>query len=101
MRSSDWSSDVCASDLATSLIGQITGEFAFCSYMSLTDTGAGNYQLIGRINNGFKLGIGHDALGQIAARANYSGILHRGSLRSEERRVRTECGRPCRSRASP
>src|SRR3546814_1864285 len=71
MRISDWSSDVCSSDLG---IPQITG----------VDAAAGLRNAV--------------PLGRMATPDELAGIV---SFRSEERRVGKECVSTCRSRWSP
>src|SRR3546814_12601116 len=84
MRISDWSSDVCSSDLA---IANIPGILEYC--VSALGRAAGE----------------HDDAAAVEARLNYMGnAIGLGrrvkTLRSEERRVGKECVGPCRSRRS-
>src|SRR3546814_2421077 len=82
LRISDWSSDVCSSDLdqpgAFVVDGQIGG--ARAGEIDLIDDGEGRSR---RVRGG--------------ARGDGDGAI----LRSEERRVGTECVSPCISRWSP
>src|SRR3546814_7882805 len=76
MRISDWSSDVCSSDLVNAFKGRIKVDNEVCCALR---AGAVQYALCGM---------------------DISGLL-RPSQRSEERRVGTECVSTCRSRWSP
>src|SRR3546814_5887445 len=76
MRISDWSSDVCSSDLPSSLRAGL--------------------ELLAQLPGRRWLVLGNMAeLGSAAAQ------LHADAGRSEERRVGKECGSTCRSRWSP
>src|SRR3546814_8875807 len=79
MRISDWSSDVCSSDLARD-DGRVAGTSA-----AVGDDGRG------ALHDGFPVGVGHVGDQHVA------GL----DLRSEERRVGKECVSTCRSRWSP
>src|SRR3546814_2894794 len=76
MRISDWSSDVCSSDLSSALI-----EDARRDWQALGGTPL-DIQPLGRVRAGAGIGIGD-------------------AIRSEERRVGKECVSTCRSRWSP
>src|SRR3546814_16150982 len=85
MRISDWSSDVCSSDLIAALAGL---SFLLPSDPpSIAGEDGGNVQ---------------DYLTELILSRD-SDLIGRtvGSLRSEERRVGKECVSPCRSRWSP
>src|SRR3546814_4221330 len=82
MRISDWSSDVCSSDLAVLGAGHLGRELELQALLA------------------------EDALGLLAdliihGRQNAVEELHHRHLRSEERRVGKECVSTCRSRWSP
>src|SRR3546814_13530816 len=94
MRISDWSSDVCSSDLA---IGTFISAFWILSVNSWMQT-----------PTGFEMG----ANGQFLPGESWPAIIFNPSFpyrlvhtviaaRSEERRVGKECVRTCRSRWSP
>src|SRR3546814_2256961 len=84
MRISDWSSDVCSSDLILVLLGAVEDQ---------------PHQLrpgLARLGALADLGIGFSKLGRLA---DQLGVKVYG--RSEERRVGKECVSTCRSRWSP
>src|SRR3546814_16238996 len=95
MRISDWSSDVCSSDLFALQVGKLVAEYrrvqpcAAAEIVLRTELEAVHDLLIGRP------GRYHGAVvaGVIAAAAE--------TARSEERRVGKECVSTCRSRWSP
>src|SRR3546814_11854594 len=97
MRISDWSSDVCSSDLNES------SERAFGTQLDVYENG---YEFIGHSNRAapagdpatFRVHIGGDDCTQ-----PYSASIFNISAmsRSEERRVGKECVSTCRSRWSP
>src|SRR3546814_17690777 len=98
MRISDWSSDVCSSDLVSPPFGTSKG-----MHMKVDADAAGlDATRLGRIAEhleGAYLGPGKIAGAQVA-------VLRHGELayfesRSEERRVGKECVSTCRSRWSP
>src|SRR3546814_19959304 len=99
MRISDWSSDVCSSDLRA-------GEFAawlgwgrwFVAYLE-----NGNVEVIVR-HSPFAYGIGccdRPVCGPIAGVLRAVPLVALGAERSEARRVGKECVSTCRSRGSP
>src|SRR3546814_11248289 len=105
MRISDWSSDVCSSDLS----GFVAG-FGILGGPRLGGGGALGAQLLeqrfavafeaavlGRLDAGLLRGLGDERV-EFALRAEAQ--RHR-VLRSEERRVGKECVSTCRSRWSP
>src|SRR3546814_2551127 len=87
MRISDWSSDVCSSDLDAAL------------------------QLLGAVGNILQLPATHRRLGggaviaslgeRILGRTTLEDVANADGTRSEERRVGKECVSTCRSRWSP
>src|SRR3546814_1358072 len=85
MRISDWSSDVCSSDLPNLLVNgagaAMGGLKPIIEFMTFNFA----MQAIDHIINS-------------AAKTNY---MSGGQMRSEERRVGKECGSTCRSRWSP
>src|SRR3546814_2902966 len=82
MRISDWSSDVCSSDLTLKLAASLDGRTAMASGESQWITGANARADVHRLR---------------AA----AGCVMTGGARSEERRVGKECVSTCRSRWSP
>src|SRR3546814_21176007 len=100
MRISDWSSDVCSSDLQTGDRRQVDVEHRTVAVDAQTAEGerhpAGH--LIGlvwrRVERVGPVRLGH------RQPAGASAVLHVG-VRSEERRVGNECVSTCRSRWSP
>src|SRR3546814_12838897 len=115
MRISDWSSDVCSSDLRTIIVELVTGpatvgaviEFGIIGFALLCQERleAGAFpQAIGCAVGDHQpaLTIGQHKIGDRAAHdiAQCEAILER-QARSEERRVGKECVSTCRSRWSP
>src|SRR3546814_12677840 len=115
MRISDWSSDVCSSDLAANLL-DLEQRLAGGEHARLTGRGsAGNapaavlaQHLIK--NDGFQGVIGQKTSGNtrievdsamLLGSVEASTIRHDDGFRSEERRVGKECVSTCRSRWSP
>src|SRR3546814_12584356 len=118
MRISDWSSDVCSSDLATAIANNSGAGLAANGTMTLNSSGdIANY---GSLYTGSQmvLNAGHtirnyrnaamDSDGSITATGdkfvNNSNVNAKGNItitRSEERRVGKECVSTCRSRWSP
>src|SRR3546814_17820589 len=101
MRSSDWSSDVCSSDLFESLKGKlITIEELWAGkdprFLATVYTQDTKWQ--GR-NLEFYNGVRKED-GTILTTGSYNGVLANGD-RSEERRVGKECVSTCRYRWSP
>src|SRR3546814_19460872 len=106
MRMSDWSSDVCSSDLSSSGVGGV-------SHAYYLDVGISSYELdlFGRVRS-----LKDEALQTYLAtdetrRATHISLISQvaGSYlspaadldRSEERRVGNECGSTCRDRGAP
>src|SRR3546814_8410265 len=86
MRISDWSSDVCSSDLGAEGVGDVGHLLLEGAGPQVELSAAGGHGVL-------ELGRGHGG-----------GALDRGPqrvLRSEERRVGKECVSTCRSRWSP
>src|SRR3546814_14028207 len=96
MRISDWSSDVCSSDLCYAALGLIHRKWKmvpgrFKDYISTSK------------RNGYKslhTTIMHDQNMRVEIQIR-SRTMHEQSERSEERRVGKECVSTCRSRWSP
>src|SRR3546814_17253307 len=96
MRISDWSSDVCSSDLATDVddLACVLGQWNELGWADEAELWAmPPYQcfetddvLAARVDDGLKLQLE---------------LVARQCPRSEERRVGKECVRTCRSRGSP
>src|SRR3546814_4353357 len=86
MRISDWSSDVCSSDLgALAPVGRIAEPDGVAGAVVLDDAVARQH--------------GEEGLGDVFAAASGAGLGE--TRRSEERRVGKECVSTCRSRWSP
>src|SRR3546814_20430662 len=92
MRISDWSSDVCSSDLKTAGFGQCTPSSVgngvrkkFCGFRHSSRTDGCAYSAISASDS---------MMWQSASQAGRS-------VRSEERRVGKECVSTCRTRGSP
>src|SRR3546814_14768988 len=110
MRISDWSSDVCSSDLEPSF-KEITGQGFVIQYKP----GAGGAAAWSQLNSmtadgntimGFNLP--HLFLQPMTGKVGYEtdditvvNVFTLTTPRSEERRVGKECGSTCRSRGSP
>src|SRR3546814_17486168 len=96
MRISDWSSDVCSSDLAGSFheIGAIAGRAQYGADGELQDFSPTNFVFgRGRVD-GRPVVVGGDDFTVRGGAAD-------AAIRSEERRVGKECVSTCRSRWSP
>src|SRR3546814_13389124 len=102
MRISDWSSDVCSSDLAV-VGGEVDDEVAAIARRHGKDVGAGlaDQNIVARAA---VQRLGAAAAGDNVVEAVADGLAtaagHR-QVRSEERRVGKECVSTCRSRWSP
>src|SRR3546814_18876500 len=98
MRISDWSSDVCSSDLKSGLTLSVALMCAGSLLIAVTPSydrvgvAAPLLLVLARLMQGLSIG------GEYGASATY---LSEMAGRSEARRVGTECGRTCRSRWSP
>src|SRR3546814_18134221 len=105
MRISDWSSDVCSSDLRKALAGVARTRRL---------DGSVERQQVGLLGDGVdELDHRADLLDGVGTRGDLilrlgraragplHHVLHGADLRSEERRVGTECVSTCRSRWSP
>src|SRR3546814_15733694 len=97
MRISDWSSDVCSSDLDLAAVGgapgAVGGQPRAVDQQCPQILDEAGLQLV------VQLGVvGEDDL---AGRLHQRDVAAGGDRRSEERRVGQECVSPCRSRWSP
>src|SRR3546814_11128774 len=107
MRISDWSSDVCSSDLRKKFgcSYSISVTVIFNGFLALhfaADFGA--FRIESSLRKGENLGIAHAGNVWATGFNDRQQLLEpdtRGCLRSEERRVGKECVSPCRSRGSP
>src|SRR3546814_20307032 len=99
MRISDWSSDVCSSDLSPAVTFALTP--ALFKVQSFQYAGRGNDGEVGRLT-GSALANVHttERTNTVYLRCAIQS-LSKSSQRSEERRVGKECVRTCRSRWSP
>src|SRR3546814_20774902 len=121
MRISDWSSDVCSSDLFELHIVAIV-EFAVVGWCALGSTEFGRHVVVGQVSNmahhpGHRQTVFRYFVVRVVIAAMKVGIADNGSAgdfvktyvlrrsawcaRSEERRVGKECVSTCRSRWSP
>src|SRR3546814_11871061 len=99
MRISDWSSDVCSSDLANSCARHANSgsrEAAAADVVFEQRTKSSDQLEAGKCANGAWL-----SESQCACISVSSGKTQRSPCRSEERRVGKECVSTCRSRWSP
>src|SRR3546814_13950046 len=96
MRISDWSSDVCSSDLSMSwaqsiVLGAVQGLTEFLPVSS-----SGHLRIVSEVWFGDDAGASFTAVTQLGTEAAV--LVY---FRSEERRVGKECVSTCRSRGSP
>src|SRR3546814_11233366 len=99
MRISDWSSDVCSSDLVDA--GADRGQRARAAAQAAL-AGGGKAVIIGAIGQQPR-DLDMDAVAEFGMR-QFGALRHqlaKAAVRSEDRRVGKECVRPCRSRWSP
>src|SRR3546814_4432172 len=104
MRISDWSSDVCSSDLCLRvLVAQIVGEDVLVDVAQLIPHRPAS-RAADLLHDRHRAILGEDlgeqALGALVTADQRSGA-RQALARSEERRVGTECVSTCRSRWSP
>src|SRR3546814_12824360 len=98
MRISDWSSDVCSSDLFA-IQGGARHRTHIMAYQACRDGSFKNYRAVTG-GNWFRTQASQGSLRSIGA--NFCGLGQVfGLARSEERRVGKECVSTCRSRCSP
>src|SRR3546814_14852572 len=99
MRISDWSSDVCSSDLSGRLVRSVTAQAAVALVQQLV-----HRQRFERVQfveqNGLEAGGGLFRI-TVGAAERLAHQLVDQAQRSEERRVGKECVSTCRSRWSP
>src|SRR3546814_20580862 len=98
MRISDWSSDVCSSDLG----GRWDGDARWDRAVGPMQFIPGTWKSFGVDGSGDGLADPNNVFDAATAAARY--LCHGGndrSTRSEERRVGKECVSTCRSRRSP
>src|SRR3546814_13439058 len=100
MRISDWSSDVCSSDLGPAYLAQLTGSGA--AIIGARDFADQVYELA--LLRAL-IGVGRDLVEQALDTSEEVNPLTQieapESARSEERREGTECVSTCRPRGSP
>src|SRR3546814_8061133 len=93
MRISDWSSDVCSSDLLSSRRGMVQG---------MEDIAGGGGKLVrAEVPLAEMFGYSTALRSLTQGRATYTMEFKHYAERSEERRVGKECVSTCRSRGSP
>src|SRR3546814_16093153 len=98
MRISDWSSDVCSSDLRSVYAGQPT--YAGLNAQALADTRSLPTKMV--VGTGAAATLRHAFNGTITVEpVTIAGGSANNGFRSEERRVGKECVSTCRSRWSP
>src|SRR3546814_16471699 len=95
MRISDWSSDVCSSDLVMSIIGDVKDRFCI-----LIDDIVDSAGTLCNAAAALKAAGAEDVVAYVTHGVLSGGAVARVS-RSEERRVGTECVSTCRYRWSP
>src|SRR3546814_17439431 len=97
MRISDWSSDVCSSDLLGIHRGVVHQQ-----HLVVADVDQLRILRMHRANRQEAI-LGELVVGNEVAAVGFAGFAHRGEAvaRSEERRVGKECVSTCRSRWSP
>src|SRR3546814_14190302 len=103
MRISDWSSDVCPSDLCTPHLGASTDEAQVNVAIQVAEQ-ISDYLLTGGITNA--LNVPSLSAEEAPKLRPYMSLAEKlgslvGQLRSEERRVGKECVSTCRSRWEP
>src|SRR3546814_18534037 len=97
MRISDWSSDVCSSDL---VVHEFVRAGAPAEIMYVSKPHIGTFRLTGVVSTMREeiIALG----GEVRFESKVTDlVINDGQLRSEERRVGKECVSPCRSRWSP
>src|SRR3546814_11376507 len=94
MRISDWSSDVCSSDLPLGLVGAVLELLHDVAFLLASSRLVGGRHLVGLVAPGLKVARNVE-FGRVVA------ALGVGLDRSAERRVGKECVSTCRSRWSP
>src|SRR3546814_14044058 len=94
---SDWSSDVCSSDLAARMLGHALD----CGFTTVRDIGGGDWSLWRAIEDRLLRAPRFFYAGKILSMTGGHGDLRQMGERSEERRVGKECVSTCRSRWSP
>src|SRR3546814_11833014 len=95
MRISDWSSDVCSSDLVVREIGAIKGKAAVFRFFG------NSLDIVGLALRAPVIGHGADFVVGNKRAVNPGNLFPTRHIRSEERRVGKECVSTCRSRWSP
>src|SRR3546814_17758490 len=101
MRISDWSSDVCSSDLIHSIVRPLGGALLA---LALVDSSDPAWQVTAFLLGGGGALLSHGAKATTRAVVNVSPEPYSNavvSTRSEERRVGKECVSTCSSRWSP
>src|SRR3546814_3168505 len=98
MRISDWSSDVCSSDLVANSVPQTATVQRADAKFTATYDGAPQFTAI----EGTQLSVAKNSPAPVFRVSPTSYVaLSNGVWRSEERRVGKACVSPCRSRGSP
>src|SRR3546814_15095270 len=98
MRISDWSSDVCSSDLSALALLAAAPLLAQSNDSAITQSGSGQDATVSQLGANSESDITQSNAGNNAT-VLQNGVT--GSKRSEERRVGKECVSTCRSRWWP
>src|SRR3546814_20733229 len=113
MRISDWSSDVCSSDLSFFVVNEIHRPIHFIhdeerviycareAYVTFTSGRIGEPQKTLSDSTGYRRFQAGDFVVRFDVKARYRRASADAKVRSEERRVGRECVSPCRSGWSP
>src|SRR3546814_20849041 len=103
MRISDWSSDVCSSDLTTELAALPTMAAIIATPgFWLMDDGLGiDWSSVLHGEQSLRLHHPLSATGDVICRSKIGAVADKGAGRSEERSVGKECVSTCRYRWSP
>src|SRR3546814_19419884 len=99
MRISDWSSDVCSSDLVHYCVTNMPGAVARTSTFALNN--ATLPFVLALANDGYRRALTKDRNLRNGLNVHAGRVTYRAVARLEERRVGKECVRTCRSRWSP
>src|SRR3546814_12825565 len=101
MRISDWSSDVCSSDLQRSRSTAVYAEGTYKFTDDLTLTVGGRYTWEKKKWRGRQQSFVQDITGDPTMTWRDVSLMELNDFKSEERRVGKECVSTCRSRWSP
>src|SRR3546814_13849621 len=100
MRISDWSSDVCSSDLAP--VGDVAGLAFDAMHATAIEDATEAVDVAAQLQPGRNFGAAGVGLAAVGEHVEVERIAQPGTLdRSEERRVGKGCASTCRTRWSP